>query len=148
MLKGTCLMRTFQGQGLSGMSDEGRCYQAEVCAVSLRRSGFSGAPLALHGRLRRPRPHGPRLSAGWPAFLNGRRRSGSTSASGSLRLRGLAWISLCTDRGQASRFRLLALIRTRPYPHTSRRYKVLEESLRIRSATGEKPYSICTTKYL
>ena len=44
--------------------------------------------------------------------------------------------------------RPLALVRTRPCPHTSRRYKVLEESLRIRSATGEKPYSICTTKYL
>ena len=44
--------------------------------------------------------------------------------------------------------RPLALVRTRPCPHTSRRYKVLERFLRTHSATGEKPYSIYTTKHL
>ena len=81
-----------------------------------------------------------------PASLKGWCRRGSLSASGSPWLFGRAWISLCTDRGQAPSVRPLVLIRTHPSPHTGRIHKVLEGSLKNRSATGKKPYSKYTTK--
>ena len=56
-----------------------------------------------------------------PAFMNGRHLRGSLSASGSLWQSGWAWISPCTDRGQASLLRSLALI-TRTALPTRRPY--------------------------
>ena len=83
-----------------------------------------------------------------PAFMNGRQLRGSLSASGSPWLFGRAWISPCTDKGQASQILPLALIRTHPSPHAGRMHKVLEGSLKSRSVYRAKPYSIYTTKRL
>ena len=133
-MKGTCLMRTYGDRS-------GRCYQAEVLAVSLRIPELFGSParasLALAEAATSWTSPVCRLAGLYerpaPARVHVRVRLPSASRQGVDKL--------VHGQGTSIINRQLALIRTRPYPHTSCRCKVLEGSPKIHIASRSRPYS-------